>query len=97
MLNKLISINSTRKSIKPRLSLPARYALFTKDIKIKAGEEPGAIWLSVVAFSDDRQHAMVWVSNYCGNLCGSGLLWKLEKNRSVWRVTSKQPVCGFIS
>lgn len=98
LFEKLVTINKRRLEIEPKFSLPSNsYHLIKKDIQMKTGEEPGLVWLSAVAFSDDGKHALVFIESYCGPLCATGGLWKLDQAAAGWRVSTKNAICGFIS
>ena len=89
--------SSQPKRIEAKLTVPGAYHLVEGKADIREGSEPGIVWLSPVAFSNDRRHAMVWLRNFCGGLCGSGLMWTLDWNDGGWKVTKSIPSCGFIS
>lgn len=36
-------------------------------------------------FSDDAQHAIIFIENYCGGSCGQGYYMLLEKSESQWK------------
>ena len=97
LFDELVSANASKRRIRPMLSLPGHYSLVTEATQISNRHEPGMVWFSVVGFSSDRLHAMVFVSNYCGDLCGSGLLWTLDKKGDQWAVATEHPICGYVS
>jgi hypothetical protein len=97
LMKQLSSDKTPRQQLEAKFALPGRYLIVDGRSDIQEGDEPGIVWLSSVAFSTDRQHAMVWVRNFCGGLCGSGMMWKLDRTTQGWRVASSVPNCGFIS
>lgn len=97
LLRVLIEKSARPQKLEAKLSLPSSYIIETGKYRFQEGKEPGMVWLSPVVFSEDGNHAMVWVRNFCGELCGSGMIWKLEKSTGGWRVAWDGPGCGFIS
>ena len=97
LLNNLIAANTVRQRIEQKLSLPGAIVLIRGKTQVETGSVPGIVFLSAIGFSPDRRHAMVYITNYCGPLCASGSLWKLDKVGSSWKVASDDPICGFIS
>jgi hypothetical protein len=73
LLDKLIS-DQQQQRIASKLKLPGPYTVLKGKVKIREGHEPGIVYLSAVAFSENRRAAMVWLSNGCGGLCGGGYL-----------------------
>ncbi|HXM68825.1 MAG TPA: hypothetical protein VN911_19005 [Candidatus Acidoferrum sp.] len=97
LIKELSSDNVPREKLEAKLVVPGSYLIVNGRADIREGIEPGIVWLSRVAFSKDRKHAMVWLRNFCGSLCGSGMMWKLELTTQGWRVIKNIPNCGFIS
>jgi hypothetical protein len=89
--------SSPSKRLEAKLAVPGAYHLTEGKANVREGLEPGIIWLSPVAFSEDRRHAMVWLRNFCGGLCGSGMMWTLDSRDGDWKVGKSIPSCGFIS
>ena len=78
---------SQTKRVEAKLTVPGAYHLVEGKADIREGSEPGIVCLSRIAFSKDRRHAMVWLRNFCGGLCGGGLMWT-----SDWRdVAGRSP------
>lgn len=47
---------------------------------------PGMFVFSRVSFTSDRTKACIYVSNYCGILCGSDTIYFLEKVNGKWKL-----------
>lgn len=97
LIQRLLSQGDQQEKLEAKLELPGQYAFVQGNPKIRKGVEPGIVTLSSVVFSKDGKRAMVWVGNSCGSLCGSGVMWRLDKAPEGWRVTHYVPNCGFIS
>ena len=97
LIQQLFSANTRSQRLEAKLTLPGQYLIVDGKVDIREGMEPGVVWLSAVSFSKDKQHAIVWMRNFCGGLCGSGLMWKLDSTTKGWRVADSVPNCGFIS
>jgi hypothetical protein len=97
LIKKLSSDQAPQQKLAAKLIVPGRYTIVDGKADFQEGTEPGIVWLSSVAFSKDRRHAMVWVRNFCGGLCGSGMMWRLELTVQGWRVVGSIRNCGFIS
>jgi hypothetical protein len=97
LIKQLSSDQATPQKPEAKLTVPGRYTIVDGKADFQEGTEPGIVWLSSVAFSKDRRHAMVWVRNFCGGLCGSGMMWKLDLTVQGWRVVGSIRNCGFIS
>jgi hypothetical protein len=97
LIQQLLSANTRPHRLEAKLALPGQYLIVDGKVDIREGSEPGVVWLSAVSFSKDKRHAMVWMRNFCGGLCGSGLMWKLDRSTKGWRVADSVPNCGFIS
>jgi hypothetical protein len=48
--------------------------------------------LSEIAFDEERTHAVVSYSFWCGSLCGNGATWVFEKVGNEWKKTDRN--CG---
>jgi hypothetical protein len=97
LMKQLSSDQSPRQKLEAKLHVSGRYTIVAGKADLQESTEPGIVWLSPVAFSKDRRHAMVWVRNYCGGLCGSGMMWKLDLTDHGWHVAGFVRNCGFIS
>lgn len=97
LIGELFSAALPRQKLEAKLTISERYSIVEGKIDIREGSWPGFLWFSPVVFSRDRLHAIVWVRNFCGGLCGSGLVWKLNRISGAWRVYGSVPNCGFIS
>jgi hypothetical protein len=97
LIRQLSSDPTPPQKLEAKLRVPGRYTIVAEKADFKEGTEPGIVWLSPVAFSKDRRHAMVWVRNFCGGLCGSGMMWKLDFTVHGWQVAGYVKNCGFIS
>ncbi len=97
LIKQLSSEQTLRQKLEPKLHVPGRYTIVAGKTDFQEGSEPGIVWLSPVAFSKDRRHAMVWVRNFCGGLCGSGMMWKLDFTVQGWQAVGYVKNCGFIS
>ena len=97
LIKQLSADQIPRQMLEAKLDVPGRYMIVTGKPQIDENIEPGIVWLSPVAFSKDRRHAMVWVRNFCGGLCGSGMMWKVNLTDHGWRVAGNVKKCGFIS
>lgn len=97
MVRRLMSESAQKRRIQSKINLPRPYLITDKSVQIKEGKEPGMIWLSNVVFSKDGRRALVWVRNFCGGLCGSGILSKLNRTDHGWKVDDRWLGCGFIS
>jgi hypothetical protein len=47
---------------------------------------PGIITFSRVAFSEDGTQALFYLSNHCGELCGTGMYVVMEKRDGSWAI-----------
>ena len=96
LIQRLLSQVDQKGKLEAKLNLPGQYVLVEGKPSIQEGVEPGIVTLSSVVFSADAKRAFVWVGNSCGGLCGTGLMWRLDKTAQGWRPS---PVhgCGFIS
>ena len=97
LIQQLLSQGDQKEKLEAKLELPGQYVFVQGKPNIRKGVEPGIVTLSSVVFSKDGKRAMVWVGNSCGSLCGSGMMWRLDKTPEGWRVTHYVPSCGFIS
>jgi hypothetical protein len=97
LIKHLSSAQSPPQRLEAKLIIPGRYTIVDGKPDFQEGTEPGIVWLSSVAFAKDQRHAMVWVRNFCGGLCGSGMMWKLDLTIHGWRVVGSIGNCGFIS
>ena len=52
----------------------------------KYPNSPGIISLSRVGFNSDKDQALVYTANSCGNLCGKGYYVLLMKSDKGWKV-----------
>src|SRR6185503_2957549 len=48
---------------------------------------PFLVYVSPVGFSSDRQQALIFLTEYCGSLCGGGWYLVLENRQGVWLLT----------
>ena len=96
LIMRLLSQVDQSEKLKAELNLPGQYVLVEGRATILEGVEPRIVTLSSVVFSADAKRALVWVGNSCGGLCGTGLMWRLDKTPQGWRAT---PIhgCGFVS
>lgn len=97
LIQQLSSNRGPRQKLEAKLNVPGRYTIVAGKTDFQEGNEPGIVWLSPVAFSQDRRRAMVWVRNFCGGLCGSGMMWKVDLTVHGWQVAGSIRNCGFIS
>jgi len=97
LIRQLFAEDQRPQKLKAKLTLPVPCSIIEGKMHIRDGKEPGLVWLSIVVFSKDRLHAMVWTRNYCGILCGGGSIWKLDLTTNGWRIAGNVPNCGFIS
>ncbi|MBB4638336.1 hypothetical protein [Longimicrobium terrae] len=90
LAQRLAAISATR-TPSAALPLPAGTALVDSGESRRIQEEGygGAVMLAVspVAFSDDSTHALVYLEQHCGPVCGSGkVVWLARDSRGRWRV-----------
>ena len=97
LIRRLFSEKLRTQKLERKLNISGRYSIVEGKIKISEGGWPGILWLSPVLFSRDGLHAVVWVRNFCGGLCGTGRVWTLTRTTSGWRTTGTVPKCGFVS
>jgi hypothetical protein len=104
--------NAKRRIIEPRLQIDLPHQLLSKDAlraflpEDKRGSMelfdrtyPGAggyLTLSAVGFSADRSRAMLYVSHFCGGLCGSGWFSFFEKINGRWQRTEAMTACVYV-
>lgn len=89
-------LEKRRFRIDSKLKLEGNFKIVSGRVNVEEGREPGVIYLSTVAFSENKQVAMVWMSNSCGSLCGTGYLWVLNKQQGGWHADNQRLNCGFI-
>lgn len=47
---------------------------------------PGIMTFSRVGFSEDGRQALFYLSNHCGDLCGTGMYVVMEKHNGTWAI-----------
>lgn len=72
-------VNSVRLKLLLRFSPPGRYTLLPQAI---LAEGDGYLWVSVVAFNDEKTLAVLSVETFCG--CGNSNVLLLEKRDGKW-------------
>lgn len=87
---RLAALTATR-TPSAALPLPAGNVLVdrSESRRIQDQRYGGAVVLAVspVAFSDDSAHALVYLEQHCGAVCGSGkAIWLARDSRGRWRV-----------
>src|SRR5262249_49954198 len=96
-ISEYVRLNEQAWRLQRRLSIDKPYELVTSDEFQKSAfkgdwenfykqhpKSGGWIELSAVGFNADKTVAVVFMAHYCGNLCGGGRYYVLQKKDGKW-------------
>jgi hypothetical protein len=75
-----------------KFSLSTPYRLVTPE---ESGRFDSLITFSAVGFNTDKTVAVVYMTYFCGGLCGYGNIYELKKKIGIWRVVKYHNCINF--